>query len=112
MVEATGTISDNKGCNIPSGQLSLSVVTEKDAKDLELIAELAPEYVAASFVGTAADIEEVRSHLNKHGNFTTKIIAKIERPVALEVGGYLHSIALLFVNRRVSGVSVMSVLYV
>mmetsp|Transcript_38747 Transcript_38747/g.97602 ORF Transcript_38747/g.97602 Transcript_38747/m.97602 type:complete len:535 (-) Transcript_38747:434-2038(-) len=84
VVEATGTISDNKGCNIPSGQLSLSVVTEKDAEDLVLIAELAPEYLATSFVGTADDIHEVRSHLHKHGNFTTKIIAKIERPVALE----------------------------
>ena len=69
---------------MPSGKLSGNVVTPKDAKDLEFIATLNPEYVAASFVGTAADVRKVRATLEKHGNSDIKIIAKIERPVALE----------------------------
>ena len=58
-VETSGTVSDHKGCNIPSGNLSVEVVTEKDEKDLEFIASLDPEYVAASFVGSAEDVEKV-----------------------------------------------------
>jgi pyruvate kinase len=82
--EAAGNISNHKGCNMPSGKLSVNVVTPKDAKDLEFIATLNPEYVAASFVGTAADVRKVRATLDTHGNSDIKIIAKIERPVALE----------------------------
>jgi pyruvate kinase len=48
-----GLISDKKGCNIPSGGISLNVITPKDERDLKLIAELDPEWVAASFIGTA-----------------------------------------------------------
>jgi len=53
-------------------------------RDLELIAKLNPEWVAASFVGTAADVETVRGYLKKYGNTDIKVISKIERPVALE----------------------------
>lgn len=81
---ASGNISNHKGCNMPSGKLSVDVVTPKDAIDLEFIATLNPEYVAASFVGSAADVRKVRGTLEKHGNSDIKIIAKMERPVALE----------------------------
>jgi pyruvate kinase len=69
---------------MPSGKLSVNVVTEKDAEDLKFIAQLDPEYVAASFVGTGNDIVRVRRELEKNGNFNIKIVAKVERPVALE----------------------------
>jgi pyruvate kinase len=82
--EAPGDISNHKGCNMPSGKLSVNVVTPKDANDLKFIAQLDPEYVAASFVGTGDDIVQVRKELEKHGNFDIKIVAKVERPVALE----------------------------
>lgn len=82
--EAPGDINNHKGCNMPSGKLSVNVVTEKDAADLKFIAQLDPEYVAASFVGTGDDIVQVRKELEKHGNFNVKIVAKVERPVALE----------------------------
>lgn len=46
MIDLTGgLISDHKGCNIPSGNISLDVITPKDAIDLKLIAELNPEFV-------------------------------------------------------------------
>lgn len=82
--EAPGDINNHKGCNMPSGKLSVNVVTPKDAEDLKFIAGLDPEYVAASFVGTGNDIVQVRKELEKHGNFNIKIVAKVERPVALE----------------------------
>lgn len=84
VVEAGGQISDHKGCNIPKGKLSLNIITEKDKKDLELIAKLNPEYVAASFIGNGADVEKVRSCLRDFGNTDVKIMAKVERPGALD----------------------------
>lgn len=84
VVETGGLIGSRKGCNIPSGNLSVNVVTPKDRGDLAFIAKLNPEFVAASFVGTADDIRSVRAKLSAAGNDNIKIIAKIERPVALE----------------------------
>jgi len=84
VVESGGLISNHKGCNIPSGNISLDVVTEKDKVDLEFIAKLNPEFVASSFVGTAKDVRSVKEYLKKFGNENVKIISKIERPVALE----------------------------
>ncbi|KAL6050493.1 Pyruvate kinase [Balamuthia mandrillaris] len=84
VVDAGGIISDHKGCNIPSGNISLNVITAKDQRDLKLIAELDPEYVAASFIGTAEDVEKVRKCLAEYGNPKIKIISKVERPVALK----------------------------
>jgi pyruvate kinase len=83
-VEAAGSVSNHKGCNMPSGKLSANIVTPKDAADLKFIAALDPEYVAASFVGDAEDVRKVRARLAECGNTSIKIIAKIERPVALE----------------------------
>eukprot|EP01126_Amoeba_proteus_P052180 TRINITY_DN6279_c0_g1_i2.p1 TRINITY_DN6279_c0_g1~~TRINITY_DN6279_c0_g1_i2.p1 ORF type:complete len:439 (+),score=91.93 TRINITY_DN6279_c0_g1_i2:96-1319(+) len=82
--EAGGVISDHKGCNIPSGNISLNVITPKDERDLRLIAELNPEYVASSFIGSAADVLKVREMLSSFGNSSPRIISKIERPVALQ----------------------------
>eukprot|EP01091_Cochliopodium_minus_P017594 TRINITY_DN6937_c0_g1_i1.p1 TRINITY_DN6937_c0_g1~~TRINITY_DN6937_c0_g1_i1.p1 ORF type:complete len:501 (+),score=157.08 TRINITY_DN6937_c0_g1_i1:346-1848(+) len=84
VVEAGGDVSDHKGCNIPSGNLSVDIVTEKDREDLELIAKLDPEYVALSFVGSGKDIIQVRDLLREFGNSDIKICSKIERPVALD----------------------------
>jgi pyruvate kinase len=82
-VVAGGPISDHKGCNIPKAKLSISILTDKDKEDLRVIAELDPEYVAVSFVSTAEDLHEVRQFLKDAGNTSIKLIAKIERPVAL-----------------------------
>ncbi|MFX1531636.1 MAG: pyruvate kinase [Promethearchaeota archaeon] len=83
-VLAGGMISNRKGVNIPSGELQQRVPTEKDIKDLELIAELDPEYVAISFVSDSGDILHVKKILENYGNDNIKLISKIERPVALD----------------------------
>lgn len=79
-----GMISNRKGVNIPKGELSQKVPTEKDIIDLEFIAELDPEYVAISFVSGSEDVLHVRKILESYGNSTIKLISKIERPIALD----------------------------
>ena len=83
-VLAGGMISNRKGVNIPSGELQQRVPTEKDIKDLEIIAELDPEYVAISFVSDSSDIIHVKKILENYGNNNIKLISKIERPIALD----------------------------
>ncbi len=83
-VLAGGMISDRKGVNIPTGELKQRVPTEKDIKDLELIAELNTEYVAISFVSDGSDVLHVKKILETYGNNKIKLISKIERPIALE----------------------------
>ena len=60
------------------------VMTKKDRHDLQLIAMLNPEFVAASYVGSSKDIGIIRNVLKEHGNEHIQIIAKIERPMALK----------------------------
>ena len=83
-VLAGGMISNRKGVNIPTGELSQKVPTEKDVKDLEFIAEIDPEYVAISFVADATDVLHVKRILENYGNSKIKLISKIERPIALD----------------------------
>lgn len=79
-----GIISNRKGVNIPTGSLAAKVPTEKDIKDLEVIAQLDPEYVAISFVSSGDDVLHVKRILENYGNSNIKLISKIERPIALE----------------------------
>ncbi|MFW9896980.1 MAG: pyruvate kinase [Candidatus Thorarchaeota archaeon] len=83
-VLAGGMISDKKGVNIPTGELQQRVPTEKDIKDLELIAELDAEFVAISFVSEGSDVLHVKKILENYGNDNIKLISKIERPIALD----------------------------
>jgi len=82
-VLAGGLISNRKGVNIPAGELSQKVPTEKDVEDLEFIAKLDPEYVAISFVSGGDDVLHVKRILENYGNSKIKLISKIERPIAL-----------------------------
>ena len=82
-VLAGGVISDKKGVNIPTGELEHRVPTEKDIKDLELIADLDTEYCAISFVSSGDDVLNVKKILENYGNNRMKLISKIERPIAI-----------------------------
>lgn len=79
-----GLISSKKGVNLPSTDVSIRVPTEKDEADLKVIAELDPEYLAISFVKDDKDVRKIREILEGHGNDGIKLVAKIERPVALK----------------------------
>lgn len=75
-----GDLVNNKGVNLPDTEVSGSVLSDKDRADLEVAKRDGVDYVAVSFVQRASDIEEVRGILGP----TAHVIAKIERPQALE----------------------------
>jgi pyruvate kinase len=83
-VVSGGLLSSNKGVNFPGVKLSQTVPTKKDTQDLKFIAELAPEYVAVSFVGGGKDIKKVKRVLDKNAGSNIKLIAKIERKGAVQ----------------------------
>jgi pyruvate kinase len=75
-----GELLDRKGVAFPETVLQVPAVTEKDRRDLELGRQLEVDYVAASFVRSASDVEQVME-LVEPG---TPIIAKIENATAVE----------------------------
>jgi pyruvate kinase len=77
-----GSLSDHKGMNLPGVKLSVPSVTERDLDNLRWAAGRGAEYVAVSFVRSAADITLVRSELHKLGS-DLRIVAKIEKPEAV-----------------------------
>jgi len=81
-VVSGGTVSSNKGVNLPGVPLPIPSLTEKDHADLELALEFGVDFVALSFVRTAEDVRELRSIIDDHGS-TAGIIAKIEMPEAI-----------------------------
>ena len=77
-VENGGTLSANKSINIPGVHIQLPALTEKDIDDIRFGVENDFDFIAASFVRRAADVEAVRAVLHECGGDDMKIIAKIE----------------------------------
>jgi len=77
-----GTLSSNKGVNLPDTKISLPCLTEKDLHDLEFILTQKVHWIALSFVRTPADIQELKDRLQA-ADYSAKIIAKIEKPDAV-----------------------------
>jgi pyruvate kinase len=78
-----GPLKSRKGINLPFTKVSAPSLTEKDLTDLEFGLANGVDWVALSFVRKAQDIESLREIINKKGS-TTRIVAKIEKPEALE----------------------------
>lgn len=79
-VDIPGTLSDKKGVNVPTRQLPISALTEKDRKDLDFVLSEGVEIVALSFVQTAQDVAEAKKLIKGRA----LVLAKIEKPLALE----------------------------
>ena len=77
-VENGGALSANKSINIPGVHIQLPALTEKDVDDIRFGVENDFDFIAASFVRRAADVEAVRAVLHECGGDDVKIIAKIE----------------------------------
>ncbi|HET7610375.1 MAG TPA: pyruvate kinase [Rhodanobacteraceae bacterium] len=77
-----GRLSDRKGLNRRGGGLSLDALSDKDRADIKLAAELKADFLAVSFVRSAADIHEARKLLREAGG-NAWLVAKIERAEAL-----------------------------
>ena len=83
-----GTITSNKGMNLPGTTVSVPTLTEKDREDIRFGVTHGVDYLALSFVRGPHDIVEARTLLAKYGA-SIPVIAKIERAEAIEA---LHDI--------------------
>src|SRR5690625_4850173 len=78
-----GTVSDNKGINLPGVAVNIPALTEKDEEDLRFALELGVDMVALSFVRSANDIDAVHRIMEEEGR-RIPVIAKIEKPQAID----------------------------
>ena len=74
-----GTLSDNKGINLPGTPVSIPALTDKDLVDLQFGLSQGVDYVAMSFVRSADDIRLIKRYAP-----TMPIIAKLEKPQAVD----------------------------
>lgn len=80
-----GELSSRKGVNLPDTKISLPSLTEKDKKNLKAILSHTIDWVALSFVRSAADITELKKTIKKYSpDFQPKVVAKIEKPEAIK----------------------------
>ncbi|HUP45996.1 MAG TPA: pyruvate kinase [Thermoanaerobaculia bacterium] len=79
-----GPISSNKGMNFPDSELTIPAITEKDREDIRFAVQHTLDYIAASFIRRRGDIEGLRDFLRDSGGSELKVIAKLEKPQALE----------------------------
>ena len=83
VVEVPGAVSNNKGINLPGVQVSVPAMSEKDEEDLRWALRTGVDFVALSFVRSAADYDDVRRIMDEEGR-VRPVIAKIEKPQAVD----------------------------
>ncbi len=102
-----GVLSNNKGINVPGVQLSMPYLSDNDMNDLEFGAKMKFDFIAASFVRTAADINYLRKFTQSLGWFDVRIIAKIENLDGVEnIDEILESADGIMVARGDMGVEI------
>jgi pyruvate kinase len=79
-----GTLKNNKGINLPGVKVSAPALTEKDRRDLALGMEIGVDFVALSFVRSPDDIDEAVQLAARKDGKRVPIVAKIEKPEAIE----------------------------
>ena len=79
-----GPLKSKKGVNLPNTKVSLPALTQKDIKDALFAIENQVDWIALSFVRTAEDLMELQDLIAKHSSYKIPIIAKIEKPEAVE----------------------------
>jgi pyruvate kinase len=83
VVEVGGKVSDHKGINLPGVAVSVPALSDKDVEDLRWALNLGVDFVALSFVRSAADVRDVRAVMDEEG-IHVPVIAKIEKPQAID----------------------------
>ncbi len=79
-----GNLSSKKGVNLPNTKVSLPALTKKDQKDLLFAIKLKVDWIALSFVRSADDLTMINDFINEHSGYKIPVIAKIEKPEAVE----------------------------
>jgi pyruvate kinase len=83
VVEVGGPLSNNKGINLPGVAVSVPAMSDKDVEDLRWALHLRADWIALSFVRSAADAADVRKVMQEEGIYLP-VMAKIEKPQAIE----------------------------
>jgi pyruvate kinase len=78
-----GVVSSHKGVNLPGVPIPIPSLTRKDMDDLELAVELGVDFIALSFVRSAADVRDLRALIEQAGSHA-HVIAKIEKAEAVD----------------------------
>ena len=108
-IQNSGVLNESKQINLPGTHVPLPVMTEQDKADLLFGIEQDVDFVAASFVSCADDINTIRSFLTEHGGEHIRIIAKIENASAVEhIDEIIASADAIMVARGDLGVEVPS----
>jgi pyruvate kinase len=79
-VRVGGTVSDNKGVNVPDVVVPIPALTEKDRDDLQFALDQRADWIALSFVQRPEDVAEARSLIGERA----ALLAKIEKPAAID----------------------------
>jgi pyruvate kinase len=79
-VEVGGTISNNKGLNVPDVVLPVAALTDKDRADLAFALDAHVDWIALSFVQRPEDVAEARRLIAGRAS----LLAKIEKPAAID----------------------------
>ncbi len=84
-----GELSSRKGVTLPDTEVRMASLTDKDREDARAAVEAGADYIALSFVRSAANVEDLRALLRGLGAGEVPIIAKIEKREALEQFGQI-----------------------
>jgi pyruvate kinase len=83
VVVVGGPVSAHKGVNVPGVPVPIPALTRKDADDLEFALSLGVDFVALSFVRSAADVRDLKALISQAGA-PAQVIAKIEKAEAVD----------------------------
>ncbi len=87
LVKHGGELSSHKGLNVPGVRVSIPAITPKDERDLEFALQHGVDWIALSFVQEARDVVDLKRRIAMAPSAkarTTPVIAKIEKPLAIE----------------------------
>jgi len=87
-----GAVRSHKGVNLPGVPVPIPALTRKDTDDLQFALELGVDYVALSFVRSAADVRDLK-HLVEQAGSHAQVIAKIEKAEAVDALGDVLDVA-------------------
>ena len=78
-----GAVSSHKGVNLPGVPIPIPALTRKDLEDLEFALGLGCDFIALSFVRSAADVRDLKALIEQEGS-TAHVIAKVEKAEAVD----------------------------
>jgi pyruvate kinase len=101
-----GAVTSHKGVNLPGVPIPIPSLTRKDLEDLEFALDLGVDYIALSFVRSAADVRDLKALIEQVGSHA-HVIAKIEKAEAVDaLDEVLHETDAVMVARGDLGVEI------